>query len=81
MLNGRFIIYMEKLPVSIGSDAYVDIVITSVWATLSGGRSVTALSAIQLAVSVIVLLQGDKQSRSWAFLWNNITKKGILAER
>lgn len=30
MLNGRFIIYMEKLPVSIGSDAYVDIVITSV---------------------------------------------------
>lgn len=30
MLNGRFIIYMEKLPVPIGSDAYVDIVITSV---------------------------------------------------
>lgn len=68
MLNGRFTIYMEKLPVPIGSHAYVDIVITSVRATLSGGRSVTALSVVQLAVCVVVLLQGDKQSRSWAFL-------------
>lgn len=72
--NGRFTINMENLPVPIGGHAYVDIVITSVWATLPGGRAVTALSIVQLTVSVVVLLQGDKQSRPGALLWNNITK-------
>lgn len=75
MSNGRYTIYMENLPVPIGGHAYVDIVITSVWATLSGGRAVTALSIIQLTVSVVVLLQGDKQSRPGALLWSNITKR------
>lgn len=79
MSNGRYTIYMENLPVPIGGHAYVDIVITSVWATLSGGRAVTALSIIQLTVSVVVFLQGDKQSRPGALLWNNI-QKGTLVE-
>lgn len=73
--NGRFTINMENLPVPIGGHAYVDIVITSVWATLPGGRAVTALSIVQLTVSVVVLLQGDKQSRPGALLCNNITKR------